>query len=559
MKKFIAVIIICLCSVPLYAADPVVVATFESLGITWDRTGGEDGLCHVEYRVNGEEDWIDGHDLWWDSDDSEYRGSIVLLEPDTQYDIRLTTDGDQDDTVSGTTWSETFNVGTTVELDASSNSKLSISTSGSAGNYRLYTRTGGATIDGNDSIDHGIFIDANYIIIRGVTIRETTSDAISIGQGAHDIIIEDCDISAWGSGLPAGGTSGSSWADNGGIATELWDGNNDRVIIQRNRIHDPYDDANSWCEPESGSHPYGPSAINIPEVDGQWVIRYNSIYSAATFFEDAIMYAETGNTHNNHDIYGNYIQGFWDDGIQIEGDNENIRIWNNFIVNTHHAFAMASGVDDEAGPLYVFNNVAVSTEFDGWCGYNPGGLVKTGSSANGAKYIYNNTMLYDAPQGEYDALGMHHGIGQNNMLELISKNNILQTASGQDAIAGTCASGCSHSYNLYYDVTDQTCTTCVHSTATFDGSQTYDITNQTGTVHVALTNTSDGYDDGVAINNFMPTYEGTAPDAGAQEYGTTGFEVGVDAYDEEEQAAATGSISAGSGTISAGSGSIAGQ
>ena len=41
-----------------------------------------------------------------------------------------------------------------------------------------------------------------------------------------------------------------------------------------------------------------------------------------------------GFPNRDSDVYGNYISHCWDDGIEIEGANMNVRVWENYITMT---------------------------------------------------------------------------------------------------------------------------------------------------------------------------------------------------------------------------------
>ena len=41
-------------------------------------------------------------------------------------------------------------------------------------------------------------------------------------------------------------------------------------------------------------------------------------------------FSTTGFPDADSDIYGNSIQNTWDDGIEAEGGNNNVRIWGNY-------------------------------------------------------------------------------------------------------------------------------------------------------------------------------------------------------------------------------------
>src|SRR5690349_13181481 len=92
------------------------VPTFESLGLYYDRAPAADG-CRVHYRAAGSADWREGYPLVYDAREKQYRGSLVLLKPDTEYEIRLEAGGDRVD-FKGRTLSEVFPVGKTTYLSA---------------------------------------------------------------------------------------------------------------------------------------------------------------------------------------------------------------------------------------------------------------------------------------------------------------------------------------------------------------------------------------------------------------------------------------------------------
>lgn len=525
------------------AAAPTAVPTFHCIGVTWViANGAADNECLVEYKVSTDAIWSDGMDLWWDPDDSEYRGSIVGLDPGTTYDIRLTLNDTLDtDSIQSTTLSETFSVGATTYLPLTSSSRYNVTTSGSAGSYRLYTfdpANGSATIDTARSANdggHGMYIDANYVIIRTITIKNSLGSGIYIANGRHDIVIEYCDIYGFGDGLS---NTTPTW--DGGIAT-TWNSGIYNVTIQRNKIHDPGVDVNSWCEPSAGTHPdnEGPYAISMQEADSRWIIRYNSIYSTGNFFADGITNAETADTNHNQEIYGNYISACWDDAIQMEGHCENIRIWANYIDTWHHTIAMATFWD---GPGYVWRNICKNEWVASWCDYSRGGFLKTSQVSpdnNGKKYVFHNTMLWDTNLSEPYLLGSGGtggagiGSGTNGMYRIESKNNILQVrdVAGIHSILGPCGAECTSNNDLYNGDVDITMTNGIDGTPTYDPAPTFSLSGTyTGSGVFTLSSASDGKDDGVVINNFTDGYEGAAPDMGAHEYGAAAMEFGVDAY-----------------------------
>src|SRR3954469_21799115 len=102
-------------------------------------------------------------------------------------------------------------------------------------------------------------ISAPYVIVRGLTLKGAQRDAIDLVAGAHDVVIEDNDISGWGrfsypnsAGWQIGVDSETGVRCRNVLSVE-------RIVIQRNSIHDPRYGANSW----SWGHPGGPQGTTF--------------------------------------------------------------------------------------------------------------------------------------------------------------------------------------------------------------------------------------------------------------------------------------------------------
>jgi hypothetical protein len=133
-----------------------------------------------------------------------------------------------------------------------------------------------------------------------------------------------------------------------------------RVTVQRNKMHDPRYSANSW----SDGHPAGPQGITFSYCGGNHVLRWNEITGGSKHLNDGMggedNFSTTGFPNRDSDIYGNSIQNTWDDAIESEGGNANVRIWGNYLNNT------ATGVATTAtaiGPVYIFRNVFNRNKF----------------------------------------------------------------------------------------------------------------------------------------------------------------------------------------------------
>lgn len=532
------------------------VATFECIGITWSGSGGNAATtCNVKYRVAGSGlAWKDGYPLWFDSraagsgttaarPANEYRGSLVNLTPGTAYEIELSLQGGSaTNTFTCTTWSERFPVGATHTVSNSSTT-LSITTGGTTNAYELYTPATGsnALINVNNGSDNCIYINAAYIIVRGLTLKGAKADAIRLGPNAHDVVIENNDISGWG--RPASG----GWGMDGDAGVRV---NNtptvERIIIQRNKIHHPRTNSNSWEQNNTHyntTHPAGPQGITFETAGGNHVIRYNEIYSDAThYFNDGIGGAENfsfeGFPRANSDIYGNKISQTWDDGIEAEGGNMNVRIWGNYLDSTFVKIAIAT---TSIGPVYVFRNVAnvsrrsAANDAGTVDNEDRGPFIKAGTSyasVNGGKiFVFHNTILQPVVAGYSYSLGCGGGImdwGGGPMTPVESRNNILHIHKAHWQSVGDNYSNQTNN-DFDYDLVNGLVTGSNGQEANgWKGTPAY----SAGSLSAGwpLASTSKGFDAGKQLNNFSDNYKGAGPDAGAYEAGADPLEFGVNAY-----------------------------
>src|SRR5437868_12147638 len=126
---------------PLPSSGARAVPTFESIGLYWTppSTPSADG-CAVIFRKPGEATYRQGLNLWYDAAANECRGSLVLLEPGTSYEVQLGLSGQSPSVgVSVATWSETFPVAQVITLPAGTRTTpLAITQGGSASGYVVY-------------------------------------------------------------------------------------------------------------------------------------------------------------------------------------------------------------------------------------------------------------------------------------------------------------------------------------------------------------------------------------------------------------------------------------
>ncbi|HEX7052398.1 MAG TPA: Ig-like domain-containing protein [Burkholderiales bacterium] len=490
------------------------VPTFESLGLYWkpDSNPGSQG-CRVQYRAAGQGAWKQGLNLWYDARNAECRGSLVHLKPGTSYEVQFALPGKSwSRGLVAKTWSEAYPVARTVYVDSRS-SQLDITEGGSPGGYVLYTPRPGtqATLDARNGADYNVHISAPYVIVRGFIMKGARRDAIRLSPGAHDVVIENNDISGWGRSR-----SGSLGVDMDSavraVCSSSW--RLERVVVQNNRIHHPRYGSNSW---DSG-HPEGPQAVSFWECGGQHVIRYNAIYSSGGhYYNDAIGAGENfsarGFPYADTDIYGNRISHVYDDAIEAEGANRNVRVWGNFLDD---AFVAVASTATHVGPFYVFRNVYNRGRTFGKAGHKLG-------YGHGRRYFFHNTLLQPS-----DGSGANNGIRGYTLEPMdntVSRNNVWHVGSARDVAIGV-ISGDQNDFD--YDLSNGSMTP-------YSGAERHGVvgvpvyasghgSGASGLYQLAPG--SRGYDAGVRLPNFNDAFLGAAPDMGAHEGGSSPMKFG---------------------------------
>lgn len=487
------------------------IPTFHSVGMCWAPNGkGASVRAAVKFKPAGAPDsaYRQGLDLWYDARtnflrNAEYRGSLVDLQPGTAYDIQLTLGTGAPQTISNAvrTWSEVFPERTPIPLSqgvtkliispaditepTSSASggiqTINVPASESTSTYTVVTGSPGQNVIDQSSLaspaDHdGCVIvrqGTHHVIIRGLQLKNCQRDAIFIERQSspilnvqtHDIVIEDNEIFGWGG---RGQDDGRSITPNPDPLQPNLDGaifcgynretadpiRPDRIIIQRNTIRDPRWSSTPWG-PGTQRHPWGPEPVNFDRCGTNHVIRYNDMYSTnGNFFCDGIGGGENFSTRGfpnaDSDIYGNRISQVYDDGIESEGGNRNVRIWGNYLDRTMVAIGNAH---TSVGPLYVWRNVSndqsqmqdpAATADAGV----RGSFVKTVSSGNtpfngGRAYFFHNTVLQKPNPAGLFTLGAGRALGDADantpvpFFNFVSRANIWLTYRPRKPNGGT--------------------------------------------------------------------------------------------------------------------------
>lgn len=407
------------------------VPTFESIGAYVDLTGTyTTQTVQLTYRATGETDWHAALPPPVYPADSEYRGSILLLNPNTSYDVRaqLWLNGSLlDEKIATTsTWAEDVPVASEMVLPPSTTGTYTITAQGTPTGWILYRAApSGSTIDvtGTAGATEAVVLDhAAYVIVEGLTIRGGTNNGVRI-DNSHDIRVRDCDVSGWSAPgtfmLVNQGDIAYGYVDSAGVSINLRAGirvvgsGSTRVVVERNLIHHPVGKSPSWAF----GHPNGPEGIVLDTTGGNNVVRNNDILAAdGHFFNDAIESVQNGSVdggpYRDTDIYGNLLQGANDDGTELDGGQMNVRYWHNWVEG---GSASVSTAPNLKGSSYIFRNVLVTGDERGGA---QAGSIKMGG-APGVTFLLQNTIVapgYGLTSGHYTSLGA--------VSPVISRNNL---------------------------------------------------------------------------------------------------------------------------------------
>lgn len=517
--------------------EPFAIPTFHCLGLYWSPPGGTvDRPVRVQYRAQGASPWQEGLPMRYhpiaktDEDLTDYRGSIVDLAPGTVYEVQLSLTGTNTTArVLATTWSEAFPEGPTVRVSDRAE-PFAITESGTAGAYRVYDGRG-ATIDVRHAHDSCLTIDASYVILRGFTLKgagqTTRTSTRPIGailiNGGHHIVIEDCDISDWGSLNPKTGfgvnLDSAIYSRAAGLK---------QLVVQRCRLHDPAVDGSNWSEPVYPTHSAGPQAISLFNTAGNHVIRDNECTSDLEhMYNDIIGGGSNGSFQGSpgpdSDIYGNIVSHCWDDGLEVEGGGRNVRVWGNYITQS---MMMIGNAATSIGPLYLWRNVVALSQSKPGAG--GGNFLKMGFAGGeewmtGTQYIFHNTIFGPAEWLPTGGLG-----GTRIVKHTTSRNNILWVRTEQNhSISNNKAnSGNDYDYDLYNgQIPPGAEPHGVRGEPIFAAGAGFDPATKTG--RFALAPQSPGAAAGEAIPNFSGGFSGKAPDVGAHPRGAPPMRFGV--------------------------------
>ncbi len=414
----------------------LLVPTFENCSYYINRTKKEWGKkCSVKvyYREKGTSKWINVIDPVNMEREKAWRGSIMLLKENTEYEFKAVISGEVKSEITQTfrTRSSNFKVAETIVLDSKNfKGQLKNIKSGTHNGYIRYTAAKGFTLKGNKNMNGGV-IDCDsvkFVIFENMTIDANGSRHGIRFINSSDVVVRNCDISNFGqSDWVRDMTQLGRWTYKGSMTG--WDGGiiihgGKNHLVERCYIHTPHSSSNSWFY----SHPTGPEAIFIDKTKGGTVIRYNDLIgSDKRRWNDTIESSGNGQIDGgfgrDSDIYGNLFAYANDDSIEIEGGEMNIRLYYNKFQGSY--CGVSTGCC-RLGPSYQFRNVYYRLgDENNRRGINfKNGM---GNQGDGAIFIMNNTTYTPGLGSGY---GNFHGKDPvyNPPLKAFVRNNIVMAA-----------------------------------------------------------------------------------------------------------------------------------
>ena len=392
---------------------------------------------------------------------NQWRGSVLGVQPDTEYEVRVTFN--DPDGVTGTnpitsvirTRKDSFPLGTgntyyvattgsntnpgtealpwaTLSKAASSvsagdtvyfkagtynESLVILNHSGTASNYITIMNYGtDIVIFNGGNAEEILRLDgASYIRIHGFTFTNAVRYLVRLVHSSNYNVIENCTFYDFGDHVP-----------DGAIVVTLRSAYN---VIQSNYIYNTANRANYGDQRHRASgisltywsglvdDAYGPG-------EGQ-VIRYNRIQGGASWQNGALGDGVGGDENDDiqngiykdTDVYQNDIWDINSEGVECEGGNINCRVWGNTI---HSSYTDAiSWAPCKIGPLFVWRNVTYDLNSVQELGYKVGWQTNYG----GRTYVYHNTMYIPRYVGT-EAIGVGDWGGTGGTSNQVYRNNI---------------------------------------------------------------------------------------------------------------------------------------
>lgn len=372
--------------------------TLVTLGVQLLISGDEnhDATVSVRYRAGGELDWLDGpplmrvrpEDTRGRTVPEQFAGSIFDLRPATTYDIELhavDADGPVDETIPLSA--------TTRSIPADPASPNLVAVTNTAGLHAaLAAAAAGDVIEIADGTYVGPFVlDAAGTALNPIVVRGASRDGTILDGGG----CEACNVlEVYGSFVHVERMTlrnanralrFQTAAAEGCVARRLHTVDTRLGIGSRDRQQDFYICDNLMEGPLVWPHVYFDDDGIYSNVDGVLVYGDGHVvcHNDMVGFGDAIKTDEEG--ARALDFYGNEIRSAYDNGIELDFGEGNVRALRNRFTNN---FVPLSFQPLHGGPAYAIRNVAVNLTHEQLKFHGIGG----GSGPSGV-LVWHNTFV----------------------------------------------------------------------------------------------------------------------------------------------------------------------
>lgn len=500
------------------------IPTFENAGLYIDTDLENMAACEFYYRKAGEEKWSKGYKPFFDKQINQFRGSIVNLTADTEYEFKAIVYGENKNVLTEKetkirTWSETPPIGKHLKLSDVYDGEGTLYLVDVEGTDDAWIEIDceGQTIDAGLNNMEAVYIGhCKNIIFKNAVVKGGSEHGITVNALSEKIRLINCDVSQWGPGDGVYSDSqyvyynnGEYYNYNGGIQIMF----SSDVVVERCYVHDANMKTNQWYpKPGINEHPCGSSGLFIGAIKGL-VVRYcNIIGSDEHRFNDAIegygnnSYAFSSTGHNS-DVYGNMLYCTDDDSIELDGCGMNVRFYKN---RMEQSMVGISHCANTMGPSYIFNNLCRNMGEESGVhslAMKVGGRFSTADPHVGYMFIFNNTFINRIGIGNV-------GINGTSDYHATSRNNIWLSEEGQ----------ISYHNNTNDERDDNDYDMLSNSVATIkagDGQHslfsTIPVFENADKGNYNLNQNSPGIDAGEVLDNFTTNYTGKSADMGAFE------------------------------------------
>jgi hypothetical protein len=367
------------------------------------------------------------------------------------------------------------------------------------GENRDTTFINGGSVSNNITVSSGV----SYVQVKSLRLKATNYRSVDVGSNAHHIWLEDL----YHENVAGTATCSTSLYDAAGV---FFNGGTHDSYIVNNQIFSAFLSncqvaGNAWDQNGGGVDMYGTGA------EGGFVVKGNIINGG---FRDCI--GDGGESwgdgfRDNSDIINNTVTGCKDDGIQMEGEDVNLRIGGN-VVDANRGYSTIAMAAHLVGPAYAYRNVLYQHGLSGYCG-------KLYEGSQGYGFFIHNTCHAIAGSDAFEGSGNPFDNFYNNII--FTMNTCMRNFA-----ATSKADGNLYQCGTYFSNWGGSNYSSVSAFRSATGNEVHGKQGDPLFINVQkqIDATSPAFDAGIMLANFNTPdsawpYGGTAPDIGAYEVG----------------------------------------